>query len=53
MGAGVLDFGCRRGGGRVVQVGNRDLRALVRECERDFLADAAGGAGDDCNLAIE
>ena len=40
-------------GGLLVQVGDSDFRAFAREGERDLLADAAGGAGDDGGLALE
>ena len=41
-------FGCL-----LVQIGDHDLCTFTRELQRDFLADAAGGAGDECNLAFE
>ena len=36
-----------------VEVGDGDRRAGARQVERDFLADAAGRAGDDGDLAFE
>ena len=37
-------------GARFVQVGDDDLRAFLHVALRDGLADAARGAGDDCNF---
>ena len=48
------DFlGGRRVGRLLVQVGDRDLGAFAREDERDVLADAAGGAGDDGGFVLQ
>jgi hypothetical protein len=36
-----------------VEIGDRDFCAFAREEERDLLADAARGAGDDCDLILQ
>ena len=38
---------------RLVHVGNDHLAALTRKGQGDFLADAAGGAGDDADFVLE
>ena len=48
-----LDLGGGRVGRVLVQVGDRDLGAFAREDDRDLLADAAGGAGDDGEFVLE
>jgi hypothetical protein len=51
--AGRIEFpgGCIRG--LSVEVGNRNLRAFARKDDRDFLADAAGGTGDDGHFVLQ
>ena len=48
-----LDLGCGRIGGVDVQVGDDGNAALGGKAQRDLLADAARGAGDDRNPSIE
>ena len=53
-----LDAACRElGAGRVevglVQVEQRELRALVRECASDGATDTARAAGDDDDLVVQ
>ena len=36
-----------------VEIGDRDVAAFSRENERDVLADAARGTGDDGRFALE
>ena len=44
---------CGRLSGVLVEVGDRQLRALTHIHPRDVFADAARGAGDDCGFALE
>ncbi len=48
-----LDLGCGLAGGIEVEVGDHRDAAFGCEAEGDFLADAAGGAGDDGNSSCE
>ena len=56
-GEGVAALGLDLGGGRVggveIEVGDHRRAALGGVAQRDFLADAAGGAGDDADLLVE
>src|SRR5258706_7964631 len=47
------DFVGGRLSGGLVQVGDRDVGAFACKHERDFLADSAGGAGDDRGFVLE
>ena len=38
---------------RLVQIGDRDARALGGEAQRDFSTDAARGAGDNADLVTQ
>ena len=53
LAAGVGDFLCRGLRAGQVEIGNRDRRAILRIDLGDALANAAGGAGDQGDLAFE
>ena len=53
LAAGLLDLGCGGVGRLLVEIGDGNRRPFTREFQGDFLADAAGRAGDECNLAFE
>jgi hypothetical protein len=43
----------RGAGGIEIEIGNHGDAALGREMQRNVLADATGGTGDDRNLSVE
>jgi len=51
--AGRIDLARGGFGGREIEIGDRDFRALAGVDDRDHLADAACGAGDQGHLVFE
>jgi len=50
---GAAKLGSHRIGAFLIEVGNDNPGAFAGEQDGDFLADAAGRAGDDCNLIFK
>ena len=53
LAAGLFDLAGDGVGAGLVQVGDGDGRAGARQGQRDFLANAAGGAGDDGDFSVQ
>ena len=49
----LAQFHGRRIGGVLVQVGDDDVSAFARKHDGDFAADAARGAGDECDFVFQ
>ncbi|MNL54373.1 hypothetical protein D3C87_1777040 [compost metagenome] len=53
LAAGLFDFAGHGVRAFLIQVGNRDGCAGAGERQGDFLADAAGGSGDDGDFSVQ
>jgi hypothetical protein len=49
---GGLDLRRGSGGARRIQIGDNDAGTLLRKSDRDRSANAAAGAGNDCDFVL-